>query len=262
MLTKCVLYVDQKNESAKQAAAQTLAVLQSKGVQIVSEANGRDDLVVVFGGDGTMSAAVHKFKFEPVSLGINHGHDGFLMNDQSLATANRILNKQFEIHLFSLLRIEAENGWYDFAMGDVYFNRIGPKTCKFKISVNGAVISERIAGDGIVISTALGSTGYSVPAGGPAIYSKLPVISITPIVVNTPRLITPMVFPIQSVVEITLLSPPNEVQGFYDGLDDPLPYFEKIKITLARFRSVQLAFWEGEDLTARLVRKTMKTKEG
>ena len=212
-------------------------------------------LVVVLGGDGTMLEAAHHYNFEPVFLGVNCGHRGFLLNDSDIIFGGRLM----QIHEFPLLEIESDNGWRDLAMGDVYFNRITGKACKVKVSIDGAVIAERIVGDGIVISTPLGSGGYFVPAGGSALHPKLQVIAFAPIVRNTPFQIMSMVFPLTSALEVELLSPPEEVKGWYDGLE--LPHFKQIKVRKAE-KTLKLAFQRGEDFTARLVSKIMKVKEG
>ena len=213
--------------------------------------------VVVVGGDGTMLEAVHRYSFDGVFLGINCGHRGFLLNDPDIVFGGRLM----ETYEFPLLEIESDTGWKGWAMGDVYFNRITGQACKIKVSVDGTVIAERIVGDGIVISTPLGSGRFFGPAGGSALHPRLKVIGFAPIVRNLPFQIMPIVFPIDSVFDIELLSPPSEVKGFYDGGDRELPYFSKIRVKKAE-QTVKLAFCDGEDFTARLVSKIMKVQEG
>lgn len=239
---------DQDSEKARDA----LYLIKNCGVSL-------EGCVLVLGGDGTMLKAMHQHNFKPVFLGLNCGHKGFLMNDTDGMLA-KLMNKEFEVYRFPLLEIRTDSGWKGLAM-DVYFNRISGKTCKVKVAVDGAVIAERIAGDGVVISTALGSSGYFVPAGGSAIHPKLQVICFAPIIRNTPFQIIPMVFPVTSTLEVTLLSPPEEVRGWYDSFDLPYPLPKKIRIKRAK-QTLRLAFWKGENFTERLVRKIMKVQEG
>lgn len=219
-----------------------------------------EGLVLVLGGDGTMLNTAHQFGFWPVFLGINCGHKGFLMNDASdaLDIANRIVSKEFRVLQFPLLSIEAENGWKGLAMGDVYFNRITGQTCKVNVRVNGVEIAQRISGDGIVICTALGSAGYFAPAGGSVMHPMVEAIGFAAIVRNMPIQLVPMVFPLISEIEVTLLSPQEEVKGWHDGIE--LPYFKKLRIKRSE-RMVRLAFWEDENFTARMVRKIMRVPE-
>lgn len=216
------------------------------------------DGVLALGGDGTMLTAIHRYDFKPVFLGLNFGFRGSLMNDVGDHSLDRIRDKKFEIHQFPLLEAETENGWKGLAL-EVYFNRIGPKTCKTKILIDGTPITERLAGDGIDIATALAAGGYFVPLGGSAVFPKLPVICFGPITRNTPFQIMPMIFPDTSVIEITLLSPAKEVRGWCDGAVR-IPLFQKLTVRKAA-QTFKLAFWEGEDFNKRLVEKIMKVQE-
>jgi len=243
------VFFDEKSDKAR-----TLAVLITEGCPYSHDEARK--LVIVAGGDGTMLAALHHYNFEPVFLGVNSGHRGFLLNDDN-DTINKIIGRKFEIHEFPLLEVQAEN-WKGLAL-DVYFNRVSGKTCKAKVVVDGTTIDERISGDGIIISSSLGSSGYFLATTGVAVHSRLPVIAFAPIIPNAPFQITPIVFPMTSVLEVNLLSPPEEVKGWYDAIE--LPYFKKLTIRKAA-KTLKLAFWQGEDFTARLVNKIMKIQEG
>ncbi|MFH1423696.1 MAG: NAD(+)/NADH kinase [Candidatus Nealsonbacteria bacterium] len=218
------------------------------------------DMIVVLGGDGTMLKTVHAYDFKSIFLGINCGHVGFLMNDSNPGgAADRILNGEFEVHRFPLLEIDIGPQQCFLAMNDVYFKSIAGPACKINIKVNGGEIAERVVGDGVVISTAIGSTGYFVPAHGSAINPKIPAIGLAPLHVHTPIQFLPMILPLSSEIELTLLSPKEEVKGFYDGIE--LPYFQKIKIRESG-QIVRLVFWKGESFTARLINKIMRVQEG
>ncbi len=259
-IRKIKIVADEENEKAKEGRDALYLEFRKREVRIISYPDPKDiQLVVVLGGDGTMLKTVHSYDFRPAFLGINYGHKGYLMNEGEVSeVADRILDEKFEIHRFPLLNIEGD-GWKGLAMGDVYFNRITGQTCKVNVKVDGVEIAPRISGDGIVVCTALGANGYFVPAGGSAVHPKLPIIGFAPIIRNMPFQIIPMIFPLQSEFEVTLLSPPEEVKGWYDG-EFELPYFQKIKIKKSK-RKVKLVFWEGEDFTERLVRKIMKVQE-
>ncbi len=260
---------DAKNEEAmKYHAALELELKKREALIAPCSDPMAIEKVIVLGGDGTMLKTAHEYDFSPLFLGINLGHKGFLMNDRDDPSdvADKILDEKFKVHQFPLLEIESAFKWKDpdvinskyFAMDDIYFNRISGKTCKVKVEVNGVEVSSRIAGDGIVICTALGSTGYFVPVGGSAIHPKLAAIGFSPVSRNIPIQIVPMVFPLSSKIEVTLLSPPEEIRGFYDGME--MPYFQKIKVRKGN-KTVKLAFFEGENFTERLITKIMKAQE-
>lgn len=252
------IVVDETNEKA--VRYQAALELEFKKREAIILGNSADlQLVIVLGGDGTMLKTAHAYNFRPTFLGINCGHKGFLMNDGDPSeVVDRILDENFKTCPFPLLKIESESGWKDLAMNDIYFNRITGKTCKVNVCVDGVEIAQRISGDGVVICTALGSAGYFVPAGGSAIHPELPVIGFAPTVRNIPIQLIPMIFPLKSQFEVTLLSPSEEVKGWHDGIE--FPYFRKLKVRKGN-RKVRLAFWKEENFTERLIRKIMKVPE-
>lgn len=253
------LVTDLDNVDAMVYALCLKDALEERGIQI-AQGDDKADLFVVFGGDGTMLRAVHKHGLKPTFFGVNCGHKGFLMNDGTVqVVAENIANNLFRVRRFPLLEIESESGWRAWAINDVYFNRITGQTAKINLKVNGVEIAERISGDGVVVSAALGSAGYFVPAGGSALHPLLPAIGLAPVVRNVPIQLIPMVFPINSELEITLLSPSEEVRGWYDGFE--LPNFRKIKVRGAK-QYLKLAFLQGEDMTERMVRKIMQVQGG
>lgn len=152
------------------------------------------DLLIAFGGDGTIlhlsrTAALHHV---PV-LGINLGSLGFM--------------SELEVH--ELERLRDLKNW-DFTvesrmMLDVTIFR-EDKAVFSNIALNDAVISKgavarvvrldifteegrltKVTGDGVVIATPTGSTGYSMAAGGPIVEPTARNLLITPICAHSTR---------------------------------------------------------------------------
>ena len=152
------------------------------------------DLLIAFGGDGTIlhlsrTAALHHV---PV-LGINLGSLGFM--------------SELEVHELDRLR-DLKN--WDFTvesrmMLDVTIFR-EDKAVFSNIALNDAVISKgavarvvrldifteegrltKVTGDGVVIATPTGSTGYSMAAGGPIVEPTARNLLITPICAHSTR---------------------------------------------------------------------------
>ena len=154
----------------------------------------RADMLIAFGGDGTIlhlarTVALHNV---PV-LGINLGSLGFMS----------------ELEPNELERLRDLKSW-DFAvesrmMLDVTVLRDG-KPVYNNIALNDAVISKgsvarvvrldvsteevrltRITGDGAIVSTPTGSTGYSMAAGGPIVEPTAHNLLLTPICPHSTR---------------------------------------------------------------------------
>ncbi len=83
---------------------------------------------------------------------------------------------------FPRLEVTIENGAAapppDFAVNDVYAERMTGKTANLRLTINGVRIVERMVTDGFVVATALGSTAYSFSAGGPACHPLVRAIHV------------------------------------------------------------------------------------
>jgi NAD+ kinase len=219
-------------------------------------------LAIVLGGDGMMLEAVQKYwTYKVPILGLNFGHKGFMLNElKNLEDIlEMVINYKLRLVKFPLLQAKMEAHESCMALSDIYFNRIGGQSCKINIKVNDRVLVERLTGDGFIVSTALGSTGYNFAAGGPALYPELPNIVLTPVCVHAPIQLRPTVFPLGTKVNISILNLcQSDIKGFYDG--STLPSADEIEITCGEYWQ-EIAFWEDEDFTSRLVNKMMKIQE-
>ena len=152
------------------------------------------DLLIAFGGDGTILhlAKVVALHNVPV-LGVNLGSLGF-MSELELCELERLRDLQdwnFMVESRMMLDVTV------FRSGHAVYSNI---------ALNDAVISKgsvarvvrldifteegrltKITGDGVVISTPTGSTGYSMAAGGPIVEPTARNLLITPICPHSNR---------------------------------------------------------------------------
>ncbi len=102
------------------------------------------------------------------------------------------------------------------AVNDVVLSRAAlSRLVNMDIGVDGQEMC-RLRSDGVIISTPIGSSGYSVSAGGPLLYPSLNCMVFTPICpfLNT---IPPMVFPHKTRFRIDLLPGTTETYITVDG---------------------------------------------
>ncbi len=138
-------------------------------------------LVVSLGGDGTLLRAARIVGYAEVPMvGISYGHLGFLTSggpEDLLATVESALADELHVSHRATLDIESEfvrpDGStytvHSFALNDFAVSRGGRgDMVEFDVSVSGNRI-DRLRGDGFVVSTATGSTGYALAAGGPIV---------------------------------------------------------------------------------------------
>jgi NAD+ kinase len=146
------------------------------------------DAMIVLGGDGTiLSTARAISKFQVPILGINIGHLGFLAQveiSHSLPALQALLRDEYEIEERALLQCTyEENGTEKLlpALNDIVLSKgTLARIVKYNIYIDNKFYTTFVA-DGVIISTATGSTAYSLSAGGPIMYPTLSLFSITPI---------------------------------------------------------------------------------
>ena len=193
------------------------------------------DIVVVFGGDGTLLNAARKYlNYDIPILGINMGNVGFLTDistDNFEKTIKEVLDGNYKIeerdlvsakfgknHLYGLNEVVIHSGAYAQLM-------------RYRLNVNDRVVYEQRS-DGLIIATPTGSTAYALSAGGPIIHPSLDVWTILPML---PQSLSsrPFVISTDEKVEIDLFDGPNEnAKICVDGQDDiDIPYGEKILIS-------------------------------
>ena len=150
--------------------------------------------IISIGGDGTFLSKVAKYReLDTEFVGINLGSIGFL---------NEIMIDDIEKDLAQLV-----SGDYDtidrtqlicevfdkdgklkgtsVCLNDIIIVRgAKPHITTLVLSIDGQII-ERFRGDGLVVSTATGSSAYSLSAGGPILMPNMKDIIVTPICSHT-----------------------------------------------------------------------------
>jgi NAD+ kinase len=150
---------------------------------------GAFDLLIALGGDGTMLRAGHLCAAMnlPV-LGINLGHFGFLIEvqrSQWRATLPQILDGHYWIEDRMMLvaehwRGEARLGSWEVLNEVVVCRGRVVRPIHLKAYVDSSLLTTFVA-DGLIASTATGSTAYSLAAGGPIMPPELRNILLMPV---------------------------------------------------------------------------------
>ena len=152
----------------------------------MSDLVGACSLIIVIGGDGTILHAARQIHPHSVPLlGINLGSKGFMANLEPeeyefvlrAARGEYKLSRRMKLDV-SLYRAGIEI-CRDQALNDVVMHGYGD-CIKITALCNGNRITA-FSGDGIILSTPTGSTGYSMSAGGPIVEPNAENIIISPI---------------------------------------------------------------------------------
>ncbi len=153
------------------------------------------DLVVSLGGDGTLLRAARIVGYSGIPmLGISYGHLGFLTSGGPAELISAVSDALAgELHVSHRATLDVESQFvrpdgstytvHSFALNDFALSRGGRgDMVEFDVSVSGNKI-DRLRGDGFVVSTATGSTGYALAAGGPIVtpeFSGMVCVPIAP----------------------------------------------------------------------------------
>jgi NAD+ kinase len=201
------------------ARAGRIAVTGGDTAQLARES----DLMLVFGGDGTMLRAARETAgLGTPLLGVNIGGLGFLtaVSSDHLADAlKKIWRGEFQFEPRALLEVSSHYQGKkntSIALNDIVVGRgATTRPISLDVSVAGEFVT-RYRGDGLIVSSPTGSTAYSLAAGGPIVLPTADVFTLTPICPHTLSNRS-LILPLSSVISIKSLAAPPATMLSADG---------------------------------------------
>ena len=207
------------------------------GVENVDLKNFNDlvDLIIVFGGDGTLLGAARKFINSDIPiLGINMGTVGFLTDvnienfesvigdifrgDYVLEERSLVKAKFADQEVFGLNEVLIHSGSYAQLM-------------RYRLLIDGKTVYEQRS-DGLIVATPTGSTAYALSAGGSIIHPELNIWNIIPMMSQSLSS-RPLIVSNKKSMEIQLIEGPlDHAMICVDGQKDiPIKYNNSISIS-------------------------------
>lgn len=251
---KVLIIYNEHNEVAALSAPQIITWLSGLGVQVVVAAHHEDDathdlsdvsLAVSLGGDGTLLRAARLVAPYGIELlGLSYGNLGFLTGadaPQSFIALERALagelhpqrRSMLEVEVSSIKRSDAEFGAHGLTslsqetcqthtfigLNDVAIDRgARPRMLEYCLAINGVKLA-RQRGDGLVVSTASGSTGYALSAGGPIMAPDCTSLAVVPLATHG-LAARPVIMGPSDVAEVTLIHQrPTDLRLYVDGVE-------------------------------------------
>ena len=146
------------------------------------------DMLICFGGDGTiLHAAKDANAYGVPILGVNMGSVGFMaeLEYSALSLLSKLADGKFSTASRMMLDVsvlrDGRQIFHDIALNDAALTKGAvARVVDLKISCDNMPMSD-FSGDGVVVSTPTGSTGYSMAAGGPIVEPTAENLIITPI---------------------------------------------------------------------------------
>ncbi len=168
------------------------------------------DCIIVLGGDGTLIRVVRKTRKSNIPLiGVNLGTLGYLCEldkDNMYQSIYQLMNDNYTLEKRLMIkghRKDEEKGRT--ALNDIVVHPTGVLAIlRLNVYINGEFLTT-YDGDGVIISTPTGSTGYNLSAGGPIIEPGANILALTPI--NAHNLNSKgIILRADDVIEVELLS--------------------------------------------------------
>jgi NAD+ kinase len=183
-------------------------------------------------------------------VGINTGTLGFLPSfhiDEIDRLIEVINTNTYNVQSYPLLKVicKTVNGQVieKYAFNEILIKHLEPRLMEAMIYIDKEEFNY-FTGDGFIISTPIGATGYAIWAGGVAMHSELPVYQLTPLnpndnSVNRP-LMSSIVLPIETSIDINIIkSNSREVIVACDGLKISNDYISEIHI-MASHKAIEI----------------------
>jgi NAD+ kinase len=219
------------------------------------------DLLLVFGGDGTMLRAAREIAGSKTPiLGVNIGSLGFLTavpSDALGPALQHVWRGEFSFESRALIQARARPLGVPIdqtALNDIVISRgIVSRLIELEVRVDGEALT-RYRCDGLIISSPTGSTAYSLAAGGALVFPTAEVLEITPICPHTLSNRS-LIIPLTSKIEAKVVSPKPATILSADGqVVSELSVGDVVNIQRSR-RTVRLMHLAGTSFCETLRRK-------
>ena len=220
------------------------------------------DLVLSVGGDGTFLETVLKVRSYGIPVaGVNTGRMGFLANiseDEISHSIDLLCQGEYEIIERSMLEITSPPDLFNketaTALNEITIQKADPSMITISVFVNGIYLNTYWA-DGLIVSTATGSTAYNLSVGGPILSPGDESIIISPI---SPHNLTirPIVISGSSELKMTVEGRAEEYLATCDFRSKRLSFNQELHIVRSS-QKLNTVMLEGRDFYSTLRNKLM-----
>ncbi|MEM2041157.1 MAG: NAD(+)/NADH kinase [Nitrososphaerota archaeon] len=175
------------------------------------------DILIVLGGDGTILTSIHNLEDpETPIFGISYGRGGYLAEgkpENAIECVKKILSGEYHLERHIRLEVKLNDVKIGDAINEIYISNVLPgKVIEYTIIIDNNKLATNV-GDGIIISTPLGSTAYNLSNLGPAVDDLIDCIIINPVL--SLSYVPPIIIPASR--KISLLIPKIDSSLLIDG---------------------------------------------
>jgi NAD+ kinase len=228
----------------------------------ISQLSGLPDLVLSVGGDGTFLETVMKIKdYEIPVAGVNTGRLGFLANisEEELShSIDMLCHGEYKTIERTLLEIVHPSPLFEgsssSALNEVTIQKADLSMITINVFIDDTYLNTYWA-DGLIISTATGSTAYNLSVGGPILSPEDESFIISPIAPHN-LTIRPIIVSGDSRLRMVIEGRSSEYLATCDFRSKRLPFSQELHIEKSahKLRTVML---KGMDFFSTLRNKLM-----
>lgn len=173
------------NDESREIEKKLIEIIKNNHLSLVEEGY---DLAIAVGGDGSFIRMVQEnnFNSDIYYVGVNAGTLGFLQDitvEEFDGFIENIKSDHYKCEDIGIQEtyIYNEKGEFKkfFSLNEIVIRDCNLNVCRLHIKLDHEEL-ERFVGDGILISTSMGSTAYNLGFGGSIVYNTLHTLQITP----------------------------------------------------------------------------------
>jgi len=171
---------------------ESLDLGDSSSIEVIADdfpaGSAEADVVVVFGGDGTILRAAEVAAPGTPLLGVNLGHVGFLAEaepEDVTFVVESLIGRRWEVEERTRLNVSLQRDGQQvdgtWALNEVRLEKASrERMINVLVEVDGRPLS-RWGCDGVVCATPTGSTAYAFSAGGPVVWPEVAALLVVPL---------------------------------------------------------------------------------
>jgi len=228
----------------------------------VSFSSELPDLVLSVGGDGTFLETVLKVKDMGIPIaGVNTGRMGFLANisaEEIGKSVEMLCNNEYETVERCLLEISKPSGLFkessSLALNEITIQKADMSMITINVFLDETHLNTYWA-DGLIVSTATGSTAYNLSVGGPILSPEDESIIISPIAPHN-LTIRPIILSGKGKIRMIIEGRSNEYLATCDFRSKKLPFSEEVHIERSGVK-IKTVMLNGRDFYSTLRSKLM-----
>ena len=271
MLKTVAIYSRDSNEKTDKEVNRLISEFSRFGVKVlvfqrnftdVSTLSTLPEMALSVGGDGTFLETAMNVKNTGIPVaGINAGRMGFLANipaDEIERSIEMLINDDYTIIERCCLKLDNPKHLFSgndaSALNEITIQKAGPNMITIKVEVDGEYLNTYWS-DGIIVSTATGSTAYNLSSGGPILSPDDENIIISPMSPHT-LTVRPIVLSGKSKLKLTVEGRSQEFLITCDSRSKQVPFSEEVHISMDSVK-IKTVMLKGMDFYSTLRNKLM-----